>query len=120
QLDRLRGEVKALREPTIAIRPEQLREIAVPTCDQRVGELRQSCEACLRAKRYALGKRQADLLLELSPKDFTGLTIRAECNRALSRFTEAILDASECLEISYDAVLPLKTSAAAYAAVGNY
>ena len=120
QLDRLKGEAKALPGSTIAIKPEQVREIAVPTREERMAELLESCESCLRAKRYALGKRQADLLLEIAPKDATALAIRAEFNRGLSRFTEAILDASECLEIKSDAVLPLKTRAAAYSAMGNY
>src|SRR5439155_10242305 len=119
QIDRLKG-TKTAPAAAIPIKAEQVREIAVPTREERASELRKSCKASLRAKRYTIGKRQADLLLELSPKDVTGLTIRAECNRALSRFTEAILDASECLEIKSDAVSPLKTRASAYFAVGNY
>ena len=98
QIDRLKGAKVIAQEPTIQIKPEQLREIAVPTRAQRILELRQSCESCVRAKRYAIGKRQADLLLELSPKDATGLMVRAKCNHRLSRFQESILDASEYLE----------------------
>jgi tetratricopeptide (TPR) repeat protein len=99
QIDRLKGTKPAPAGVAIPIRAEQVREIAVPTRDERASDLRKSCEASLRAKRYTIGKRQADLLLELVPKDASGLMIRAECNRKLSRFQEAILDASECLEI---------------------
>jgi tetratricopeptide (TPR) repeat protein len=97
-IDRLKGGQSTTPELPIQIKPEQLREIAVPTRAQRTSELREVCETCLRAGRYALGKRQADLLLELSPKDVTGLMVRAKCNHRLSRFQEAILDASEYLE----------------------
>ncbi len=98
QLDRIKGIQATTAEPAIQIKSEQLRQIEVPTREERISELRQSCDACLRAKQYALGKRQADLLLELSPKDSPGLMIRASCNHRLARFQEAILDASECLE----------------------
>ncbi|HEV2045850.1 MAG TPA: tetratricopeptide repeat protein [Chthoniobacterales bacterium] len=99
QIDRLKGANTTRSDAAIQIKAEQVREIAVPTRDERASELRKSCDASLRAKRYAVGKRQADLLLELLPKDASGLMVRAECNRKLSRFQEAILDASECLEI---------------------
>ncbi|MDQ2867119.1 MAG: hypothetical protein M3R59_01705 [Verrucomicrobiota bacterium] len=98
EIDRLKGAKSDQVQTPVQIKPEQIRAIAVPTRDERASELRKSCEACLRAKRYALAKRQADLLLELLPKDASGLVVRAECNRQLSRFQEAILDASECLE----------------------
>lgn len=99
QIDRLKGAKSDQVQAPVQIKPEQIRAIAVPTRDERASELLKSCEACLRAKRYALAKRQADLLLELMPKDASGLVVRAECNRKLSRFQEAILDASECLEV---------------------
>jgi tetratricopeptide (TPR) repeat protein len=99
QIDRLKGAKTIPPDAAIPIKAEQIREIAVPTREERASELRKSCEASLRAKRYTVGRRQADLLLELLPKDAPGLMVRAECNRKLSRFHEAILDASECLEI---------------------
>lgn len=102
QIDRLKRAKTAAADVAIPIKAEQVREIAVPTREERALELRKSCEASCRAKRYTIGKRQADLLLELVPKDAAGLMIRAECNQHLSRFQEAILDASECLEIQPD------------------
>jgi tetratricopeptide (TPR) repeat protein len=99
QIDRLKGVKTAPPGAAIPIKAEQIREIAVPTREERASELRKSCEASLRAKRYTIGKRQADLLLELLPKDASTLMVRAECNHKLSRFQEAILDASEFLEV---------------------
>lgn len=100
QVDKLKGLKTAPATPAVPIKPEQIREIAVPTREERASELRKSCEASLRARRYTIGKRQSDLLLELVPKDKSGLMVRAECNHKLSRFQEAILDASEFLEIT--------------------
>jgi tetratricopeptide (TPR) repeat protein len=99
QIDRLKGVKTAPACPAVPIKAEQIREIAVPTREERASELRKSCEASLRARRFTIGKRQADLLLELLPKDASALMVRAECNHKLSRFQEAILDASEFLEV---------------------
>ena len=58
KLDRLKGIDVPVEIAAPEINPEQVRQIAVPTRNERVSELRESCKACLRAQGIPLAKRR--------------------------------------------------------------
>ncbi len=119
-LDKVKGSFQREDHEAVHILPEQLRRIAVPSKDERLTFLRKSALTCFDARRFELAKRNADLILELCPKDALALRIRAECYLHFRKWEFAWADASDCLRIDPENFFTWTTRAKACFRLGDF
>lgn len=119
-LDKAKGQFQREDDETVRISPEQLRRIAVPSKNERLAFLHKSALACFDAKRFDLAKRNADLLIELSPNDAVALRIRAECYLHFRKWEHAEADASDCLRVDSENSFTWRTRAKANLRLGEF
>ncbi len=98
QIDQARGIAGVGAQKGLSITPEMIRQIHVPTVEERIQDLAKLIETHSQASRFAACIRDCTALLDLAPKSSYALLMRAKCYIQTDMHKLADMDASSVLD----------------------